>query len=76
MSETKKKKSYFVGPFKKAMDNVDAFSINMYYAYYYQNAIQNIIDTDKEEGIEEEVEETYEELLKMITDIQYRQLND
>jgi hypothetical protein len=74
MSETKKKKSYFVGPFKKAMDNVDAFSINMYYAYYYQNAIQNIIDMDEEE--EEQHEETYDELLKMITDIQYRQIND
>ena len=58
MSETKKKKSYFVGPFKKAMDNVDAFSINMYYAYYYQNAIQNIIDMDEEE--EEQHEETYD----------------
>ena len=36
MSKERKKKSYFVGPFKKAMDNIDTFNINLYYSYYYQ----------------------------------------
>ncbi len=68
MSKERKKKSYFVGPFKKAMDNIDTFNINMYYSYYFQDAIQSIIDS-------EETDQSYDELLKAISETQYSEQN-
>lgn len=84
MSKKKKKKqeqqskSYIVGPFKEAMDNVDTFSINMYYSYYYNDAVENLI------RIEDKIEETmtiedaekrredlefYQQVLDMVADL-------
>jgi|TARA_R110002126_G_scaffold138790_2_gene283381 hypothetical protein len=75
MSKERKKKSYFVGPFKKAMDNIDTFNINLYYSYYYQDVIQSIIDSENGEVSEEEIEQSYDELLKMISGSQYSEQN-
>jgi len=84
MSKGKKKeakrKSYIVGPFKEAMDNVDTFGTNMYYSYYYHNAIENMIKIEDEyqeallesdEAAKEKIKDLdfYKEVLDMVTDL-------
>tara|TARA_B100000963_G_C22421877_1_gene578011 strand:- start:41 stop:325 length:285 start_codon:yes stop_codon:yes gene_type:complete len=74
MSKKKKEpeqqsKSYIVGPFKEAMDNIDNFAINMYYSYYYDDAVQNLIKT--EERIEENM--TIEDAEKRQEDLEFYQ---
>jgi|TARA_R110002110_G_scaffold121895_1_gene297833 hypothetical protein len=70
MSKEKKKKSYIVGPFKEAMDNVETFGINMYYSYYYQNAVEEMTGLEEFDATESEKKLNYEEILKLISDIQ------
>jgi len=72
MSKEKKKKSYFVGPFKEAMDNVDTFGVNMYYSYYYQNAIKEIVSVEELEAPEESDKKSkyYEDIIQLITEMQ------
>lgn len=73
MSKDKKKKSYFVGPFKEAMDNIDTFSANMYYSYYYQNAIEEIVNVDEEmleDGGTDKKNKYYDDIIKLISDLQ------
>tara|TARA_Y100001963_G_C6534118_1_gene332479 strand:- start:158 stop:445 length:288 start_codon:yes stop_codon:yes gene_type:complete len=78
-----KKKSYIVGPFKEAMDNVDAFGTNMYYSYYYHNAIENMIKIqdeyqeallESEEAALEKIKslDFYKEVLDMVTDLKLK----
>tara|TARA_R110000796_G_C14210864_1_gene393244 strand:+ start:228 stop:512 length:285 start_codon:yes stop_codon:yes gene_type:complete len=78
-----KKKSYIVGPFKEAMDNVDIFGTNMYYSYYYHNAIENMIKIEGEyqeallesdEAAQEKIKnlEFYKEVLDMVTDLKLK----
>ena len=78
-----KKKSYIVGPFKEAMDNVDIFGANMYYSYYYHNAIENMIKIEDEyqeallESEEAAIEKIksldfYKEVLDMVTDLKLK----
>ena len=78
-----KKKSYIVGPFKEAMDNVDTFGTNMYYSYYYHNAIENMIKIEDEyqeallesdEAAQEKIKslDFYKEVLDMVTDLKLK----
>tara|TARA_R100001509_G_scaffold126244_1_gene79718 strand:- start:899 stop:1147 length:249 start_codon:yes stop_codon:yes gene_type:complete len=67
-----KKKSYFVGPFKEAMDNIDTFGVNMYYSYYYQNAIEEIVNIEELGSIEDADKKSkyYEDIIQLITELQ------
>lgn len=83
MSKKKKEqaqqsKSYIVGPFKEAMDNVDKFAINMYYSYYYNDAVENLIKTEEKIGENMTIEdaekrqedlEFYQQVLDLVADL-------
>lgn len=81
MSKDDKKKekqlSYLVGPFKKNLENIDTFAVNMYYTYYYSNVVESLANIEeeqikaREEGrevpkMDASDAEYYEEILTML----------
>jgi|DEB0MinimDraft_10_1074344.scaffolds.fasta_scaffold109214_3 hypothetical protein len=74
MSKDKKQLSYLVGPFKKNLENIDTFALNMYYTHYYSTVVESLANIEeeqikaREEGreppqIEAQDAEYYEEIL-------------